>query len=114
MKRFFTLSALALLAGLSLSQPVMAQDSVLAAAKQAGLVGERADGLIGPVDGSAPADIQALVARINDERQARYSGIAASTGESLDKIRAVAGDRLLQATPPGQYVMNAAGRWVKK
>ena len=86
----------------------------LSAAKGAGQVGERPDGLLGVVDPAAPADIQALVNRVNAERTAQYRDVAQRTGQDLAKVQAVAGDRLVQATPAGQFVMNAAGRWVRK
>jgi len=86
----------------------------LAAAKSAGLIGERPDGLVGYVADAVPADVRSLVERINAERKRRYEEIANSTGQSLAEVQAVAGDRLVSATPNGLYVMNAAGRWIKK
>ncbi|HYE51195.1 MAG TPA: YdbL family protein [Azospirillaceae bacterium] len=93
--------------------PAAAQDSI-AAAKSAGLVGERPDGLVGYVTDSVPANVRSLVEGVNDGRRKKYEEIARSTGRSLTEVQAVAGDRLIQETPSGQYVMNAAGRWSKK
>lgn len=90
-----------------------AQDAI-SSAKAAGTVGERPDGLLGLVDGSATADVKALVDRINAERTQRYREIAQSTGQPLATVQAVAGERLIQATPPGQFIMNAAGRWSRR
>jgi len=105
--------ALALGVLAALPATALAQDP-LAAAKAQGLVGERPDGLVGFVAGSVPADVRALVEQINAQRRQKYADVAASTGQSLAQVQAVAGDRLVQATPAGQFVMNAAGRWVKK
>lgn len=108
------LPALALLLAVALAPPpAVAQDS-LAAAKAAGLVGERADGLVGYVQDQVPAEVRALVDQVNQERKERYAQVAQSTGQPLATVQAVAGDRLIAATPPGQFVMNAAGRWTKK
>ncbi len=109
------LPALALLFAFAAAppQPAHAQDS-LAAAKAAGLIGERPDGLVGFVQDQVPAEVRALVEQVNQERKARYADVAQSTGQPLPTVQAVAGDRLIAATPPGQFVMNAAGRWTKK
>lgn len=113
MKRLVAILALVVLAFGAGVGPTMAQAD-LSAAKAQGLVGEKPDGLLGVVDGSAPADVQALVDRINAERRAQYQEVAQRTGQNLAQVQAVAGDRLVQATPSGQFVMNAAGRWVRK
>lgn len=109
------LPVLALLFAIAPAPPsiALAQDS-LAAAKSAGLVGERPDGLVGYVQDQVPAEVRALVEQVNNERRARYSQVAQSTGQPLATVQAVAGDRLIAATPAGQFVMNAAGRWTKK
>lgn len=108
-----SLIALVLTLWFGTALPAAAQDP-LAAAKLAGQVGERPDGLAGLVAGSAPADVKALVDRVNAQRLQRYRQVADTNGTSVDKVQAVAGAQLVQRTPPGQFVMNAAGRWVKK
>lgn len=90
-----------------------AQDG-LAAAKAAGQVGERPDGLLGIVEDTAPGPVRALVDQVNAERKARYAEVARATGQPLANVQAVAGERLVGATPSGQFVMNAAGRWTRK
>lgn len=113
MKRIFAMLALvAMTLGAGIG-PTMAQAD-LTAAKSQGLVGERPDGLVGFVADQVPADVRAMVERINAERKAQYQEVAQRTGQKLAQVQAVAGDRLVQATPSGQFVMNAAGRWVKK
>ncbi|MFC7332226.1 YdbL family protein [Rhodocista pekingensis] len=107
------LAVLALAGPLLAGVPAMAQES-LVAAKQAGLVGEKPDGLVGFVKDEVPADVRSMVDRVNAERRKQYAQVAQSTGQSLAQVQAVAGDRLVGATPSGQYVMNAAGRWTRK
>lgn len=113
MKRIVAALALMIMAlGAGIS-PVMAQAD-LTAAKSQGLIGEKPDGLVGFVVDQVPPDVRALVDRINAERRAQYQEVAQRTGQNIAQVQAVAGDRLVQATPGGQYVMNAAGRWVQK
>lgn len=90
----------------------LAQDA-LSAAKAAGQIGERPDGLVGAVPG-APAAAQGLAAEINAQRLARYRDIAQTNGTALDKVQAVAGKQLIDLTPPGQFVMTPAGQWQRK
>ncbi|MGQ9366073.1 YdbL family protein [Azospirillum sp. A39] len=89
-----------------------AQDA-LAAAKAAGQVGERPDGLVGALPG-APGNVQSLVQQVNAQRLARYRQIAQGNGTSVDKVQAIAGQELIQRTPPGQFVMTPGGSWARK
>ena len=84
------------------------------AAKSEGLVGEQPNGLLGVVTASPSADVQALVSQTNAERLKRYQDIAAKNGTQVEQVQAVAGEKLVTATPAGQYIMNAAGTWQKK
>lgn len=111
-RRFVSvLGVLPLLAAHTL--PASAQDG-LAGAKASGLVGERTDGLLGLVSAKAPADVRELVNRVNEERRKQYEQVARSTGRPLQEVQAVAGQRLVSATPSGQFVMDSGGRWVKR
>lgn len=89
-----------------------AQDA-LASAKAAGLVGEQPDGLVGAVSG-ASGDIQALINQVNGQRMAQYQSVAQSNGIPVGQVQAIAGAKLIEATPGGQFVRNAAGSWVQK
>ena len=83
-------------------------------AKQSGAVGEQRDGYLGAVTSSSGADIRALVARVNQERKARYEEIAKKNNLSLQQVQALAFEQAEQATLAGNYVQNASGAWVKK
>lgn len=80
----------------------------------AGLVGERPDGLVGAVDPGAGADVVTLVADVNAQRMAYYAEVAAGNNSTIEQVQAVAGAELIERTPAGQFVMNAAGRWIQK
>lgn len=86
----------------------------LKAAKAAGFIGEKPDGLVGVCKPSAPAGTAALAASVNAERMARYQGIAAKNGTPVAQVQAVAGKELIARTPSGQCIMDASGRWVRK
>ena len=73
-------------------------------ARAKGLVGERPDGYVGIVSGSAGADIQTLVQNINEQRRAKYEQIGAITAEKI----------IQEKLQPGWYFMDSGGKWIKK
>ena len=92
--------------------PVAAQS--LDAAKAAGQIGERIDGYVGVVDANAPADIKKLVDQVNAGRKAKYTEIAAERGTPVQAVAQIAGQKLIERAPRGEYVMGADGRWRQK
>ena len=108
LKRTLAITVLILLSGLQ-----AARADALDAARAAGQVGERADGMVGAV-GTATPDVAKAVATINAQRLATYKDIAQRTGTSLDAVEAQAGQKLIGATPAGQFVMDASGQWKRK
>ncbi len=94
------------------SRPAMAID--LDAAKSAGLIGERRDGYVGLVDASAPADARALVEAVNAERRLAYESVARQNGVPREQVEALAGQKLISRAAAGTFVMDAAGRWIRK
>ncbi len=108
---------LALLLGLVipcvLISPTHAWSADLHAAKQAGLIGEKPDGYLGLVR-SAPADVQQLVARINQKRRAHYQKIAARNGTTLRQVELLAGKKAIQKTPSGYFIQTPSGQWKRK
>jgi uncharacterized protein len=111
MKRVLLMAVVLL--GMALAAPVRAQEP-LEAGKRAGLIGEWPDGLVGMVDSALPADLRTLVERINAQRLDRYRAVAQQNGLALDKVQAVAGRQLIDRTPSGQFVLDGAGRWLRK
>lgn len=91
-----------------------AQALELHEAKARGLVGETPTGYLGIVAPNAGAEVKALVARINAARRERYQEIARRNGTDLATVEALAGKKAIEATPSGQYVQDAGGRWIKK
>ena len=89
-----------------------AQAGPLDDAKAAGLVGERADGYVGAVTGDA--GVQELIDEINAGRKAKYAEIASKRAAPVDAVAAIAGKKLIERTPAGQYVMGSDGQWQRK
>jgi uncharacterized protein YdbL (DUF1318 family) len=88
--------------------------SPLTKPKADGLIGEQANGYIGLVDQSAPADIKKLVSNVNAKRKAGYQKIAAQQGTSLADVEKVGGNTAIQKTLKGNYIREAGGAWRKK
>jgi uncharacterized protein YdbL (DUF1318 family) len=82
-------------------------------AKAQGLVGEQADGYLGVV-GSGPPEARQLANDVNAERRKEYEGIAKKRGVEAAAVAALAGKKLVERTPQGQFVRGSDGRWVKK
>jgi uncharacterized protein YdbL (DUF1318 family) len=91
-----------------------AQAGALEDAKAAGLVGERIDGYLGVVDSGAPASVKSLVDQINAERETAYARIAQKQGAPVAAVAQIAGKKLIERAPSGEYVMGAEGRWQRK
>jgi uncharacterized protein YdbL (DUF1318 family) len=99
---------------LALASAVPAGSLELESAKARGLVGERADGFVGAVPANPSAEITSLVDDVNAKRRARYQEIATRNGTPLDAVAALAGEKLIQRTPAGQWVTDAEGNWYQK
>lgn len=119
MRKLFSMCgpwAVSLVVGLSLllSAPLAMADG-LDDAQAAGLVGEKRDGYLAIVSPNAGVDIQRLVQDINLRRRDRYKAIAdATAGTTLRDVEALAGIKLISLTPPGEYVQDPSGAWVRK
>jgi len=108
MKKFI---ALALTLAVLIPAQAFAMD--LAAAKQAGYVGEQADGLIGAVPPNSSPEVKALVTETNAGRMAVYTDTAAKQGIPVSQVQAIAAQKLIGMATSGQYVMTN-GSWTKK
>lgn len=82
--------------------------------KNSGAVGERLDGYLGIVDGSAGGDIRAAIEAINAQRRQAYEGASRDSGRARSEVEAVAGARLRDKARAGDWVQNAAGQWIQR
>lgn len=111
--RFLVIPALLVsLAGMGWSAPSWAIS--LHEAKAQGLVGEQPNGYLGQVQGSASAEVTAMMNSINAMRKQEYQAIARRNGTELSVVEALAGKKAIEQTPAGQYVKLPSGRWLKK
>lgn len=101
---------------LSLSSPAaQAGDPVIDAAKERGTVGEQIAGYLAIVDGAdADPATRRKVNEINALRRQAYEGVVASTGESLDAVARVTGEKLVREAETGTFVFDDSDRWVRK
>jgi uncharacterized protein YdbL (DUF1318 family) len=109
MKALRRLFAALLLVGLS--GGVLAAD--LDQAKRDGIVGERADGYLGLVPASVPADVRELVEDVNGRRRAEYERIATQNGIERAQVEALAGRKAIERTAAGGWVFSNGG-WRQK
>ncbi len=81
-------------------------------AKAEGLVGEQMDGYVGIVGGNG--NVQGLVDDINAKRRAKYAEIAKKRSAPTEAVAQIAGKKLIERTPAGQYVRGSDGQWRQK
>jgi uncharacterized protein YdbL (DUF1318 family) len=86
---------------------------LLDAPRAAGLVGERFDGYA-VTRGNVTADITALVAKVNAERQAVYAQRAATEHVSVDAIGRIYAAQIIQSAPAGTWFFSETGQWSQK
>ncbi|MDL0430430.1 YdbL family protein [Marinobacter sp. TBZ242] len=114
MKRFVQLGVFILVLGLALpafSMGLEEAKSQLDTAKQQGLVGETPTGYLEVVEASGNA--RSIVEAINKARRNEYVRIAEKHDIPVTQVETVAGQKALEKTPPGQYIL-VDGEWVRK
>ncbi len=107
MKKFIALAA-----ALAVLAPAFAYAMDLSSAKQSGLIGEKADGLVGAVS-SPSTEVNQLVIETNNGRMAVYKDTAAKQGVPVSQVQALAAEKLYGLAGSGEYVMTN-GQWTKK
>ncbi|MDX1538693.1 YdbL family protein [Arsukibacterium sp.] len=107
-----------LLAGLllALSLPVMAMNlqqamAALSETKSQGLVGEQPNGYLGVVQSTERSE--AVVKLINDARRAEYTRLARQNDIAVADVEAIAGQKALEKTALGHFIL-IDGNWVRK
>ncbi|TAN52369.1 MAG: DUF1318 domain-containing protein [Rhodospirillales bacterium] len=105
MKRLFLLLPLVLV-----SLPASA--GPLEDAKRQGLAGERADGFLGTPPGAASSG--SLIQEINTKRRQAYGEIASRNGTSAEAVGVLTGQRLIEQSPAGTWIMDTNGVWQRK
>ena len=101
---------------LVLAMPVLAMNlqqamNALGPAKEQGYIGEQINGYLGVVEDNAQN--RQIVELINDARRAEYTRIARDNNIAVADVEARAGQRAIERTPAGQFIL-LDGQWVKK
>ena len=81
-------------------------------AKTQGLVGEKPNGYLGVVVPSSQ-EAQLLTKEVNQKRHQAYEEIAARNRTQLQAVEALAGEKAIQNTKPGNFVEGPGG-WTRK
>lgn len=95
-----------------LDQVLSNENGLLNEAKTKGVVGEKSNGYLGAVNPSN-AEAQALINNLNQKRRQAYEDIAKRNLTSVQVVEALAGDKAIQNTKPGNFVESSGG-WIKK
>jgi uncharacterized protein YdbL (DUF1318 family) len=82
------------------------------ALKTSGVVGEKANGLLGLVKESA-AD-KALVDAENADRKVVYTEIARGSGASVANVATRRASQIVEQASPGDWLQGADGKWYQK
>lgn len=82
------------------------------ALKTSGVIGEKADGLLGLV--KASPENNALVDAENADRKAVYAGIARSSGTSAANVASRRALQIIEQASSGDWLQGAAGKWYQK
>lgn len=105
-----------LLAAMLVLLPVgdTARADALADARAAGTVGERFDGYLALRDPSAPASARQLVEEINTKRRQLYNQVSTREGTTIDAVGRIYAREIVGTVPPGTWILQENGQWVRK
>jgi len=104
------LASLLILLGLLTAMPALALD--LHGARNAGLVGEKADGYAQALE-STP-EVKALVADVNAKRKQEYARISKENGQPVDVVAKLAAQQIITNLGAGASYQTPDGAWKKK
>lgn len=102
--------ALGIFLSLTLASPAFALD--LSQARDAGSVGETAQGYVAAVRPSSEVD--ALVADVNMQRKKEYARISKENGEAIDVVARVAAEQIISNLEAGHLYQALDGSWKKR
>jgi len=112
-RRWFLTFLAASLCAVMLGAPPAAAAS-LDELRSAGIVGERFDGFAVVRDAGAPADVRALVDKVNAQRRQIYAKRAAEQGVPADAVGRVYAEEIFRSAPKGTWFLGEDGRWNRK
>lgn len=83
-------------------------------AKNQGLVGESQTGYLAAVKSPTSAEVNSLIADVNNKRKAQFKKTAQKTSATLAQVANRFYELAIQKTEAGHYYQDAGGKWVKK
>jgi len=87
----------------------------LVKAKEAGLVGEQADGLVGVIsEAKGNTSVESLIAEENEDRMEVYRNRASQQDQELGVFMKVMGEARTEGEKKGRFIQGADGSWKKK
>lgn len=98
----------------SFTPTAQAADPVIERAIADGIVGERPDGFLGLVKGSAAPEVQRKVNEVNVKRRSLYERLSRETGTTVQQVGIITGEKQIAKAAAGTYYMNGSGQWVQK
>lgn len=81
-------------------------------ARVSGKVGELSTGYVQALESSAEVD--ALVAEVNNRRGVEYKRISAQNGQPVDVVAKIAAEQIINNLPAGAKYQDASGSWKTK
>ena len=93
---------------------MLARKPQIDALKATGAIGEDNKGFLAVVSGTLGAADQAVMSAENADRGQVYKAIAAKTGTSSEDVGRRRAIQIAEQAKPGEHVMTAEGKWVKK
>ncbi|EOV8088530.1 YdbL family protein [Providencia rettgeri] len=82
-------------------------------AKETGLLGETLSGYLAPIN-TNNQEATKLAVQINQEREKRYSEIAAKNNLKTNDVARIAGQKLVERANSGEFVRGINGQWLQK
>lgn len=87
----------------------------LVKAKEAGLIGEQQDGLVGLVNGAkADAQLLKLIADENEDRLQIYKTRSTEQSQAINVFMKVMGEARIESEKKGRFFQSTDGSWKKK
>ena len=83
-------------------------------AKDQGLVGESQSGYLAAVKSPASAEVNSLIADVNNKRKVQFEKTAQKTSTTLTQVANRFYELAVDKTEAGHYYQDAGGKWVKK
>lgn len=104
----------ALAAGPAPAQEIVVNATIIDRARAEGVIGERHDGYLGFVTGTASDEVRRQVGKTNIKRRVLYGEIAAKRGVTRQDVGTAAGCEIFSRLGVGDYYQLDEGSWRRR